>query len=356
MNRKLIAAFFLCYFTGLSSVFAGQVTTFIYHRFDEHRYPSTNISSDVFIQQLNYLKEHQVTVVSLTGVAEKIASGQTLPDEAIALCADDAYRSFYEVAFPLLKKYRYPATLFVNTDAVGSNGYMTWAEVAEISAAGIEIGNHTASHLYLVEAEEGELFDAWQKRIKDDILKAQETIEAHIGVRPRLFAYTFGEYSDAVVEVAREIGFLAAYAQQSGVIHDQSPLFNLPRFPMGEPYATLDGFIDKSKMLPLVVSEQIPFDPVVTDNPPLLEIRVENGIHNPKRYNCFVQGDNRCRVEALKDKGDGWLQVRAEKPLSGRRNKYTLTVQNSEGRWLWFSQPWLNASRVALPQQTSDSN
>ncbi len=326
----------------------GQVNTFIYHRFDEQRYPSTNISSDIFRQQLDYLKENSIEVISLERISQLLESGQSLPEHAAALCADDAYRSFYDVAMPLLRRYGYPVTLFVNTDAVGKNGYLGWTELKELVAEGVEIGNHTATHAYLVEAEQGETFVQWRKRIKNDILSAQDAFEQNLGIKPTLFAYTFGEYSEEVIKIVRELGFSAAYAQQSGVIHDLHPRYTLPRFPMGGPFATLDGFVSKLKMKPLIVLEQSPLSSVVgRDNPPVLTLKLGDTDLDAKHFNCFVQGTNRCWIEQSEERGEGWYTVRAEQPLSGRRNKYTLTIQGRDGRWLWFSHPWVNADNPA---------
>lgn len=342
MNYLLHIILFLFLICPFNS-FAGQVNTFIYHRFDEQRYPSTNISSDVFRQQLDYLKENQVEIISLPEIAERLESGQPLPEHTVALCVDDSYRSFYDVAMPVLREYGFPVTLFVNTDAVGTSGYLNWIELKNLMDEGVSIGNHTASHAYLVEALPGENQSQWRERIKEDILKAQAAFEQHLGIRPELFAYTFGEYSTEVVEIVKELGFTAAFAQQSGVIHDQHNRFILPRFPMGGPFATLKGFVNKLHMQPLLILDQDPFDPVITDNPPVLSFKLaDNSIH-PGRFNCFVQGENHCRVERDVDKKDGWYKIIADEPLSGRRNKYTLTLQGRENQWLWYSHPWINA-------------
>lgn len=342
MIKRFFSIIMLLCVLFVGTAFSGQVNTFIYHRFDEQRYPSTNIAAEIFKQQLDYLKENSIEVISLTDIAAKLNSGQTLPVHAVALCADDSYRSFYDVAMPLLRQYDFPFTLFVNTDAVGTNGYLSWSEIRQLHAEGIEIGNHTASHAYLVEMEENERYSEWRKRIKQDILRAQDALELNLGFRPQLFAYTFGEYSDYVIEIIEELGFSAAYAQQSGIIHDQHSVFNLPRFPMGGPFATMEGFVSKSKMLPLVVQQQEPSSPVIAENPPTLTIKLKDNTVAVGRINCFVQGENRCWVEDYPQRGEGWYRIKAEQPLTGRRNKFTLTTQLADGRWAWFSHLWVN--------------
>ncbi|MCK4503467.1 MAG: polysaccharide deacetylase family protein, partial [Desulfuromonadales bacterium] len=186
---------------------AGQVNAFIYHRFDETRYPSTNISAEIFTQQLEYIKQQQVEVISLRQIVSRLIAKEELPSHAVSICVDDAFRSFYDVGMPIIRKYGIPVTLFVNTAAVGSSGYLNWDELRELAAEGVEIENHTDTHPYLVELEPDETYGQWQQRIQSDILRSQQQFEQQLGFRPTLFAYPFGEYSADVVELIKETGF-----------------------------------------------------------------------------------------------------------------------------------------------------
>lgn len=331
----------------LSQGYAGQVNSFIYHRFDETRYPSTNIDAKIFAQQLEYVTAQGLEVITLGEVARRLSDGEELPDRAVSFCVDDAFRSFYDVGMPIIRQYGIPVTLFVNTAAVGSSGYLNWQELKELAAEGVEIGNHTDTHPYLVEKKSTETYAQWKQRIRQDILKSQQKFEKNLGNRPTLFAYPFGEYSDAVIEIVKELGFKTAFAQQSGVIYSAHNRYNLPRFPMGGPFATLASFKTKLAMQPLSVSGEDSFDPVIGENPPVLHLHIAGQKIDPQRLNCFVQGKNRCWVEADVNKGPGWYQVLAVEPLTGRRNKYTLTFQSREGDWFWYSHPWINAKNPA---------
>ncbi len=325
----------------------GQDNVVIYHRFDEGRYPSTNISTEIFAQQLAYLKEQNYQVLSLGEVVRRLIIGEALPEKGAALCVDDAFTSFAEAGMPLVRQYGYPISLFVNTDAVGTSGYLDWDEIRALRAEGVEIGNHTASHAYLVEMEADEDISAWRERIVQDISKAQQQFKQHLEFEPTLFVYPYGEYSSDVVKIVKELGYQAAFAQQSGVVHAKHDLFTLPRFPMGGPYATFEGFKTKLLMKPLVVLNEQPLSPVVKSNPPELLLEIDAVDVDMRRVNCFVQGENSCQVEAVVDR-DGWYRVVAEQPLTGRRNKYTLTAPGKKGGWHWYSHLWLNAKRPAL--------
>lgn len=255
-------------------VSAGQINAFIYHRFDDARYPSTNVPVDIFTKQLEFLREHNIPAVSTQDISERIARGEPLPEHGVMITVDDSYLSFYEAGMPVIRKFGVPVSLFVNTDSVGTPGYMTWEQIREVAAQGVEIGNHTASHAYLVEKVSGETDAQWRQRIYNDIDRAQQAFERELGLVPNIFAYPYGEYSAEIIEVLKELGFIAAYAQQSGVIHPQHDPFTLPRFPMGGPFATLDEFTSKTAMKALVVADQEPFEAIIfnAQAPPALDL------------------------------------------------------------------------------------
>jgi peptidoglycan/xylan/chitin deacetylase (PgdA/CDA1 family) len=323
---------------------AGQVNVFIYHRFDEARYQSTNISAAVFRQQLEYLKTAGVDVVATDELVRLLRSGGSLPEHAVAITVDDAFSSFYDVAVPILKEYNIPVTLFVNTNSVGAAGYMTWDQIREVAAQGVVIGHHTAVHPYLVEKEDAETDADWYQRVWQDLSRAQDAFVKELGIKPQLFAYTYGEYAPQLVDLARDFGFLAAFAQQSGVVWEGADLYALPRFPMGGAFATYEGFLSKLKMVPLEVVEVQPADPIIRqENPPLLRLKLKDPAAAKRHFNCFVQGENSCTVRPVPG-CDGWIEVQAENPLAGRRNKYTLTMQSAAGGWAWYSHLWINAT------------
>ena len=129
-------------------VFAGQANVFIYHRFDDSVYPSTNISSREFQSHLEILHQQDFTVLTLGQILDKIKHGESLPERCAAITVDDAYRSFLTSGWPLLKSFGFPATLFVSTDTVGGGEHLDWQELKTLRNEGVEIGNHTASHAF----------------------------------------------------------------------------------------------------------------------------------------------------------------------------------------------------------------
>lgn len=321
---------------------AGEANIFIYHRFGDARYPSTNISLEVFAAQLAWLKEQGRPVLSLGEVIHRLAVGDPLPEGCVVLTVDDAYRSFLENGMPLLRRYHFPVTLFVNTNAVGAPGYLTWNELRALVGEGVEIGNHSATHDYLLEHRHGEGEKAWRARVTSDIRRAQQALTRELGQAPQFFAYPFGEFSPELEAIVRQAGFQGAVGQQSGVVWGGSDRFALPRFPMGGDYATLTEFRDKARMRALRVEVLEPSSPVLvgqSNGPPVLRLRIDGNGIDLRGLRCFVQGENSCRVERVAGNSEE-VVVSAEHSLSGRRNKYTITAPGLGGGWYWFSQPW----------------
>lgn len=323
---------------------ADHATAFLYHRFGDSRYPSTNISLEDFRAHLQILKENNYQVLTLGDLTARLAAGKPLPERTAALSVDDVYRSFLDEALPLLKEFNYPATLFISSSLVGGGDYLTWQEIKRLAEGGFEIGNHSARHDYLLERQEGESRQEWRRRVSQDLTTAQQEFERHLGFRPELFAYPYGEYNPELMELVRTLGFRAAFGQQSGVISAAQDPFSLPRFPMAGPYAEPEKFQARVKMRPLPVAVLEPEETILApplDNPPLLKLKIDLSGLNPKSLRCFVDGQTNCSL--TRGPGPDIYHVQAERPLEGRRSKYTVTASGqSGGQWFWFSRLWVS--------------
>ncbi len=316
---------------------------FVYHRFGEANLPSTNISLEAFEGQLETLRRGSYSVLRLGEVVGRLEAKAPLPERCAVITVDDAYESFLTGAMPLLRRFGYPATLFVATDFVGHPGYLDWDQLQQLVAEGIEIGNHSASHEHLVNRHPGEAEHEWRKRVRKDLETAQEAFRQRLEIRPALLAYPYGEYSPELISIVREVGFAGAVGQQSGVMAAGADLFALPRFPMGGDYATIEGFGEKLAMRALPVQVLDPLSPILgTENPPVLEIQIQGGKVKLEDLRCFVPGQQNPEI-LVDPEHPGRITVRARQPLTGRRSKYTITAPARDGKgWLWFSQLWIN--------------
>ncbi len=333
---------------------SGQANVFIYHRFADPRFPSTDISTADFKAHLELLKQERFAVVTLGEVVDRLDSGLPLPERCAVISVDDAYRSFLTVAWPLLKSYGYPATLFVSTDSVGGDEFLSWQELRQLQDEGVEIGNHTASHGYLLHERAGEGAAAWAARVAEDIRRAQQALTVRLGKAPTLFAYPYGEFSTPLADLVKQLGFRAAFGQQSGVVGVSTERFRWPRFPVGGGYAGVEDFRQRLFMRPLVV------DAVTADsrypageNPPLLRFRLPQESIEPASLRCFVPGQPECLVRRVAG-DDGLYEARATLPLAEKRSKYTLTARDRQGRsWYWYSHLWVRAGEYRLAGQVA---
>jgi len=185
------------------------IIVLMYHRFEENKYPSTNIRMVDFIKHINLIKKNNFIFVDANNFESNLLNLKK--EQKILLTIDDAFKSFYDQAWPILKNSKIPFILFVNTREVGSNGYMTWDQIKEISKEKFaHIGNHSYSHDYLV--------DKGEEEITNDINLAIADFKKNLGYNSPFFSYPFGEYSNSFKSIVKNFGFKYAFGQHSGVV------------------------------------------------------------------------------------------------------------------------------------------
>jgi len=216
--KPLIASILLC-----ASLFA-DAHIFCYHRFDDPKpnYKHTNISSAKFKEQLTLLKKEGYKFASLSSVISSVKAKKTIQDKIAVITIDDAYRSFYEKAFPILKEQKIPFTLFVYTKAIdeGYRDYMNWNEIKEISKYG-EAQLHSNAHKDLTKLTKEEL--------AEDTKKATESFFKNLGHKPTKYAYPFGLYNLEVKNHLKSAGFEAILTVDGGAVNEGSDIFQLER-------------------------------------------------------------------------------------------------------------------------------
>ena len=162
------------------------ILSLMYHRFDEKKYPSTNIQMSVFKEHIKIIKNFNYDFYDPQHLESNFSTNKK--NKKILITIDDAFTSFYEVAWPYLKREKIPFILFVSTEVIGQNGYMTWAQIKEVEQESFTyIGNHSHSHNYLVDLND--------KDFVNDINTSSAFFNKQLGYNPIFFSYPFGEYS-----------------------------------------------------------------------------------------------------------------------------------------------------------------
>ena len=213
----------------------------MYHRFNENKYPSTNIKMDMFKKHINTIKKNDYNFYSPLNFNDEFKIPRK--KKLILLTIDDAFESFYLEAWPFLKKNKIPFVLFVSTEPVGQKGYMTWKQIKDIEKESfVFLGHHSHSHKYLI--------DKTDEEFVIDIETANKEFLNNLGYIPNLFSYPFGEYSEFMKNyISKNFDF--AFGQHSGVIDLNKDKYELPRFPINENYGKIKRFDSILKSYPL---------------------------------------------------------------------------------------------------------
>jgi biofilm PGA synthesis lipoprotein PgaB len=344
-NILFICLLVFIWFSNLVYATDPHAVILMYHRFSENKYPSTNVRIEQFEAHLDHFSKEKYFVLSIVKIMAAIKELSALPDRTVSITIDDGYLSVYEVAYPKFKALGWPFTVFVNTDPIdqGMRGYMSWDQLREIHANGATLANHSASHDSLIERRPGETFHRWMKRIRENIERAQTRLKKEIGTAPMLFSYPYGEYNKEVADLVTKMGY-SAFGQQSGAVGPGSDLRALPRFPIAEAYANIGEFRVKVKSLPMPVKAVTPWDPVVNNTRPEIEITLGETDARLKELSCFVSGQGRVRVRWIEE--GKRFAVGPQRDLGMGRQRVNCTAPRNDGRYLWFSHPWfVNAIR-----------
>lgn len=316
-----------------SAAAAGDsAVVFLYHRFGESAYPSTDIKLGEFEAQISELEKGGYAVLPLPDVIARIRAGKPLPDLAVALTVDDAYESVVTEAWPRLKAAGFPLTIFVATDPIdrGFKGYMTWDQIRELAKEGVTIAAHSAAH--------GHMADMGAAEAAADIARSNARFKKELGYVPPLFAYPYGESNLALQRIVKAAGYAAAFGQHSGVIGPHSDFLDLPRFALNEHYGDLAKFRERARALPLPVSDFEPADPAVTtDNPPAVSFTVDPMMKGIERLACF--GSERGEL-AVRHGAGNRIEVNLGGKLPPGRFRLSCTLPAGGGRYRWFGAPF----------------
>ena len=301
------------------------ILSLMYHRFNENKYPSTNIQMDVFKQHIEIIKSLKYDFFDPNDLKKNFHVKKE--NKKILITIDDAFSSFYEFAWPYLKEKKIPFILFVSTEAVGKNGYMTWKQIKELEKEpNTYIGNHSHSHDYLVDLKNNNFIN--------DIDIANQTFINNIGYNPIFFSYPFGEYSNFIKDHITK-NFKFAFGQHSGVIDINKDRYELPRFPINEKYGDLKRFKFLINLHPLQYKVLYPNEKyLIKNNPPKLSVEFFDNQKNLDNINCFSDEGNKWQKSNINFDKD-ILNINFKDKFLFRRGRVNCSL-NDNGIWRWF--------------------
>jgi peptidoglycan/xylan/chitin deacetylase (PgdA/CDA1 family) len=172
-----------------------------YHRFGP-KASKLNVSAAAFEAQMDYLARNGYTVITMQRLARFLDGKEALPAKSVAITIDDGYRSTYEIAYPILKKFGFPATVFLYTDFVGASDAMTWAQMKEMMAGHlVEIQPHSKSHANLTLRLPGETDARYRERIRREVDAPVATLRDRLSDPSFTYAYPYGDVNEYVVDL-----------------------------------------------------------------------------------------------------------------------------------------------------------
>ena len=226
-----------------------QTLIFCYHRLvDKIRYPGTEITPAAFEAEMKQLKDAGITVISMQDLLAWKRGDKNIPPRCAVVTFDDGWKSQYEVAWPLMKKYGYPFTMFIYTEGVrggslGGGEAITWEQLADMRDNGVDIEAHSATHQDLREGHTimianpggkktrtkltGPQYEQW---VQNEVVGCKQLLEQRLGIKVNCFAVPFGNYNEHVKELARNSGYEAMFTVYGQPITFTSPLDSIGRY------------------------------------------------------------------------------------------------------------------------------
>ena len=189
-----------------------------------HIKPSTGgseyvVSTDQFRRQVEWLVNEGYETISIADLVEAIQQGKYLPKKPIILTFDDGYLDVYQNAYPILQKAGFTATMYLIENAINDHAYITDAIIEELSEAGWEFGNHSATHAYLPSS----------KNLLDEVCTSRERLIQKYNLPFESFAYPYAAKDDASIQAVKDCGYTSGAGNGSYTLHGEERLFFLSR-------------------------------------------------------------------------------------------------------------------------------
>ncbi len=194
----------------------------MYHSIDEHEnVTKLSVSPEGFSRQMGFLYKHKYNVISLEEMVELIKKGKKIPPKTFAITFDDGYKNNFLYAYPILKKYSFPTTIFVITNFIGKEGYLTLGDMKKMQENNITFGSHTKSHLWLP--------DLTDKKLREEVFGSKEILEKSLKNQIKFISYPIGAHDERVKSVVKEAGYTAGCATNPGPKRRWDDIYALKR-------------------------------------------------------------------------------------------------------------------------------
>jgi len=325
---------------------SAQVIVLGYHRFvDKVRHPDTEITTAEFEAQMQALKNNGIAVISMEDFLAWRHETKSIPPRSALLTIDDGYNVAYQVAWPILRKFGYPFTLFVYTDYIrggpkAGGGSLTWEQLEELRDAGVTIQSHTVSHADLRRKKGGPAEQSYEDWLQNELQGSKSMLETRLGIKVTALALPYGLANDRVRQAAIEAGYEMLFTVNGQKICFGTPMEALGRYMVqadqpklfatattfagGDSDARAAATIAPTSLHPLPAE-----DALIADTEPLIQADLTAlGPIDPGSVSVRLSGTGQVAAQFNPKTGVVTYQASALMP-----NKYTVILAaTSEGR------------------------
>jgi len=187
-----------------------------YYRFSKQRIDASVVSEKAFIRQMKFLKDNDYRVISLDRFLDFLEFKSQLPEKSVVLTFDDGWCSFYNIAFPILRGYGFPATLFVRTDFIGEEKAMSWGQISELEKNGIDIQCKITTHFKREVLQDRETVRKYFSTVNDELSQSKVIIKDKLNKECRYLAFPNDKPNNLVIGLLRKEGFRGAVTIERG--------------------------------------------------------------------------------------------------------------------------------------------
>lgn len=181
----------------------------MYHSLDEKKVKNyAAIKPHIFYKQLKFMKAKNYKVIPLAEYCRMLKENRPIPKNIAVITFDDGYRDNLK-GVEILKKFGYPATIFVIVNQIGSPGYLTKDDIRWLlKNRDIAIGSHTLTHAYLP--------DLNSTILRREIFESKESLEELFGQPVETISYPVGGFNEQTLKEVKDAGYLCGCTTNRG--------------------------------------------------------------------------------------------------------------------------------------------
>lgn len=213
-----------------------KIPILMYHSIAYQKGNILRVPQDKFTAEMKWLYDNGYKTLTLDELYDGISKNKPFPEKSVCITFDDGYNDNYDSAFPVLKQYKFKATVFMISDKIDDayDGYLTSAQLKEMDKDGMQIECHTVDHK--------DLDTLSYKKQLSELTDSKAKLEALLGRKVDYIAYPSGKYDDNTIKAAKQVGYKICFKMNGGIGKIGDNVYEFPRTFVGE---NLQDFINR---------------------------------------------------------------------------------------------------------------